>query len=282
MLKYELESLIDEDVGWAQDLFDIVDGECDAVVYACENGVVAGVCEAREVFSYLGLDVESLVQDGSCVRENDTIMRIRGNANRLLMAERLALNLMGKMSGIATLTRRCVDALRGVGSDMGVACTRKTTPGFRRFEKRAVVLGGGDAHRFNLSEAIILKDNHLKLISIEEGVRRARRLAGVMRKVEVEVESVDDAIRAARAGADVIMFDNMHPNLIREGVEQLIQLGLREHVLLEASGNITCENITSYAHLGLDFVSVGAIVHSAPLFDVKLEVVSSQGHQPSR
>ena len=272
MLRYELERFIEEDVGWALELFDIVDGECRGVVSARQDGVVAGMKEAREVFCYFGLDVESLAEDGSSVRADDALMRISGDASRVLMAERLALNFIGRMAGIATLTGRCVDALRKVGSEMGVACTRKTTPGFRRFEKRAVVLGGGDAHRFNLSEAVMLKDNHLRLASIEEGVKRAKRVAGAMRKVEVEVESVEDAVRAVRAGADVIMFDNMHPEQIKRGVEELMRLGLREKVLLEASGNITCENITSYAHMGLDFVSVGAIVHSAPFFDVSLEL----------
>ncbi|HIH69099.1 carboxylating nicotinate-nucleotide diphosphorylase [Methermicoccus shengliensis] len=273
MLRCELERFIEEDVGWAGELFDIVDGECIGVVYAGQEGVVAGLEEAHEVFEYFGLDVELLVVDGSSVREGDALMRVRGSASSLLRAERLALNFIGRMSGIATMTRRCVDALRQAGSRVRVACTRKTTPGFRKFEKRAVVLGGGDAHRFDLSDAIMLKDNHLKLITIEEGVRRARALAGVMRKVEVEVESIEDAVRAARAGADVIMFDNMSPEQIQKGVHTLQRLGLRDGVLLEASGGITCENITSYAHIGLDFVSVGQIVHSAPFFDVRLEVV---------
>ncbi|MHC1601649.1 MAG: carboxylating nicotinate-nucleotide diphosphorylase, partial [Methermicoccaceae archaeon] len=263
------------DAGWALELFDIVDGECQGMVSARQDGIVAGMKEAREVFCYFGLDVESFAEDGSTVKADETLMRISGDASRLLMAERLALNFIGRMAGIATLTGRCVDALRKVGSEMGVACTRKTTPGFRRFEKRAVVLGGGDAHRFNLSEGIILKDNHIKLMSIEEGVKRAKRVAGAVRKVEVEVESVEDALRAVRAGADVIMFDNMTPERIKKGVEELVRLGMRKNVLLEASGNITCENITSYAHTGLDFVSVGAIVHSAPFFDVRLEVVPS-------
>lgn len=273
MLRCELERFIEEDVGWAGELFDIVDGKCVGVVYAGQEGVVAGLKEAEEVFEYFGLDVELLMGDGDSVREGDALMRVRGSAGALLRAERLALNFIGRMSGIATMTRRCVDALRQTGSRVRVACTRKTTPGFRRFEKRAVVLGGGDAHRFDLSDAVMLKDNHLKLITIEEGVKRARTLAGVMRKVEVEVESIEDAVRAARAGADVIMFDNMSPEQIQKGVHTLQRLMLRDGVLLEASGGITCENITSYAHIGLDFVSVGQIVHSAPFFDVRLEVV---------
>lgn len=157
---------------------------------------------------------------------------------------------------------------------MRIAATRKTTPGFRVFEKKAVFLGGGDTHRFNLSDAVLIKDNHIKILGLEECLRRARERASFTKKIEVEIESLDDMIKAAEGGADIIMFDNMAPEKIARGVELLEETGLRNSVLLEASGGITPDNIREYAASGVDVISLGALTRNARWIDLSLEIVA--------
>ena len=155
---------------------------------------------------------------------------------------------------------------------MRIAATRKTTPGFRVFEKKAVFLGGGDAHRFNLSDAVLIKDNHITILGLEECLRRAKERASFTKKIEVEVESQGDMIKAAKAGADIIMFDNMAPEEIARGIEQLEEMGLRDGVLLEASGGITLDNIPEYAASGVDVISLGALTRNARWIDLSMEM----------
>jgi nicotinate-nucleotide pyrophosphorylase (carboxylating) len=155
-----------------------------------------------------------------------------------------------------------------------IAATRKTTPGFRVFEKKAVFLGGGDTHRFNLSDAVLIKDNHIKILGLEECLRRAKERASFTKKIEVEVESQGDMIKAAKGGADIIMFDNMAPEEIARGVELLMEKGLRGHMLLEASGGITLDNIQEYAASGVDVISLGALTRNARWIDLSLEIDS--------
>ena len=197
---------------------------------------------------------------------------MRGNARGILQAERLALNFLARMSGISTLTRECVLRAAAAGRQVRVAATRKTTPGFRRYEKRAVSLGGGDPHRFNLSDAVLIKDNHIKLLGLEECLRKARAQASFTKKIEVEVESIEDMLRAAEMGADIIMFDNMPPAQITAGVAILEQKGLRSRVILEASGGITPQNISTYAGTGVDVISLGALTRDARWIDLSLEI----------
>ncbi|MGA9097567.1 MAG: nicotinate-nucleotide diphosphorylase (carboxylating), partial [Methanotrichaceae archaeon] len=146
------------------------------------------------------------------------------------------------------------------------------TPGFRIYEKRAVFLGGGDAHRFNLSDAVLIKDNHIKILGLDECVARAKRLASFTKKIEVEVESLEDMLHAAELGVDIIMFDNMEPYEIRRGVEILRAKGLKEHLILEASGGITMESIEDYASTGVDVISIGALTRDAKWIDISLEM----------
>ncbi|MHC1624509.1 MAG: carboxylating nicotinate-nucleotide diphosphorylase [Methermicoccaceae archaeon] len=274
MMVGEIERFLEEDVGWTEELLNIVEGEATAKVIFREAGVLAGATEAKSLFEYLGLNVTHLQQEGKWVKKDDAVLEVTGDAAMILKGERVALNLIGRMSGIATYTRRCVEKLESMNSHTKVACTRKTTPGFRKFEKKAVVLGGGDTHRFNQSDAVIVKDNHIKLLGIDEAVRKARKVAGFMRKVEVEVENLEECAVAAREGVDVLMFDNMSPHAIERCKDYLDSEGLLNGILLEASGGITYENLGEYANLGLDFVSMGSIVHSAPFLDVSLEIYS--------
>jgi nicotinate-nucleotide pyrophosphorylase (carboxylating) len=176
------------------------------------------------------------------------------------------------MSGISTITRECVLRANGVK----VAATRKTTPGFRIYEKRAVFFGGGDPHRFNLSDSVLIKDNHIKLMGLEECVRAARRQASFTKKIEVEVEDLAAMQMAADLGIDIIMFDNMTPSEIKKGVEILKQKGQRDHVVLEASGNITLDTIDEYADSGIDVISLGMLTRNARWIDLSLEIEQSR------
>jgi nicotinate-nucleotide pyrophosphorylase (carboxylating) len=153
-----------------------------------------------------------------------------------------------------------------------IAATRKTTPGFRVFEKKAVFLGGGDTHRFNLSDAVLIKDNHIAILGLEECLHRAKERASFAKKIEVEIENAADMIKAARGGADIIMFDNMSPEEIARGVEQLQETGLRDRLLLEASGGITLDNLSEYAASGVDVISLGALTRDVKWIDLSLEM----------
>lgn len=269
MLPSELERFVREDLGAMEDdVLPVPEVDAKAVVLAKERCVVSGLKEAFAILNYFGLEGSGLVPEGEEVAAGKRVMEIRGPAAGILRAERLVLNFMGRMSGISTLTRDCATR----AGTARVASTRKTTPGFRSFEKRAVAVGGGDPHRFDLSSTVMIKDNHLKLMSLEEALVAARRKASFTQKIEVEVEGVIDAVEAARLRADIIMFDNMGPEEIREGVELLVREGLRDRVILEASGGITPENIPEYAASGVDVISLGALTRSARWIDFSLEI----------
>jgi nicotinate-nucleotide pyrophosphorylase (carboxylating) len=270
MLRSELERFVGEDLGEWDDSSSLVpEIPARAVIIAKEDCIISGLAEAAEIFDYFGLEAERLFDEGEFVPAASTVITVCGNARKILQSERLVLNFMARMSGISTVTRECV--LRA-GGRARIAATRKTTPGFRRFEKKAVFLGGGDTHRFNLSDAVLIKDNHIKILGLEESLCRARNQASFTKKIEVEVESLDDMLVAAKGGADIIMFDNMIPAEIAAGIELLQNYGLRARVLLEASGGITQDNIEEYAACGVDVISLGALTRNARWIDLSLEI----------
>ncbi|ASJ08398.1 nicotinate-nucleotide pyrophosphorylase [Thermococcus siculi] len=244
--------------------------EARAVIIAKQDGVIAGVEEAKALFEHFGVDVGVRKRDGETVKKGDIILELEGNARAILLVERTALNVMGRMSGIATEVRRLVEKVRAVNPKVRVAGTRKTL--LKPIDKRAILIGGGEPHRFSLSDAILIKDNHLALVPLEEAIRRAKAFS-VYKVVEVEVESLEDAMKAARAGADVIMLDNMAPEEIEEVLEALKREGLRDKVKIEVSGGITPENIAEYAKLDIDVISLGYLTHSVKNFDVSLEMI---------
>jgi len=248
-------------------------GRCRAEIRAKAAGVVAGIEEASALFSHYGLLVTPDLRDGEACRPGSRLMAIEGEAAPILLVERTALNILSRMSGIATATRAMVAAAAGINPSIRIAATRKTCPGMRALDKKAVVLGGGEAHRATLSDMILIKDNHLKLVPLKEAVRRARGTAPA-EQVEVEVTNPGEAVMAAKAGAGVIMFDNMEPASIREAVRQLKAEGLRGKVLLEASGGIGPGNLAGYASLDIDRVSAGALTHSVRGLDMSLEIIS--------
>ncbi|OVE83942.1 carboxylating nicotinate-nucleotide diphosphorylase [Natronolimnobius baerhuensis] len=260
----QVERWLREDIGH-HDVTNDVPGETTGRLVAKESGVVAGLEAATAVFDYLGVDVTDSLEDGTAIERGDELLRVEGAAREVLRGERVAVNLAGHASGIATRTRRVVDAARVESDDVRIAATRKTTPGLRGLEKRAVVAGGGDTHRLNLSQMVMVKDNHIAEMGLENAIAHFRERASFATKIDVEVESVVDAPRAAAAGADVVLLDNMTPAQTREAVEALASY---EGVLAEASGGITLEGVAEYAATGVDVISMGSLTHSAPSLDL--------------
>jgi len=241
-----------------------------AIIIAKQDGVIAGVEEAKALFENFGVEVEVRKHDGEEVKKGDVVLELTGDARAILLVERTALNVMGRMSGIATEARRLVEKVKAVNPKVRVAGTRK--PPLKPIDKRAITIGGGEPHRFSLSDAILIKDNHLALVPLEKAIRRARAFS-TYKVVEVEVETLEDALKAAKVGADVIMLDNMKPKEIAETIGVLKREGLRDRVKIEVSGGIMPENIEEYAKLDVDVISLGYLTHSVRNFDVSLEIV---------
>jgi len=246
----------------------------EAEVQARSEGVVACTSDIARILRSLGFSVRDVKPDGSRVKPSDCVMVIRGDARKLLLVERTMLNLLMYCSGIATATRRIVEMARKQGSKTKIAATRKTAPGLRYFAKRAVIAGSGDPHRLGLSDMVLIKDNHVKIVgSVGEAVRKARAVVGFSKKIEVEVNSVEEAVEAAEAGADIVMLDNFKPESVARAIAELEKRGLRDKILVEVSGGITPDNIEKYLELGVDIISLGWITHSAPAIDLSLEIV---------
>lgn len=238
------------------------DATCSARILAKEPGVLCGLLVAAEVFDRLGATLGPLAADGDSIQPGP-VAHIEGPALSVLAGERLALNVLGRLSGIATLTRRYVDAVDGTGAV--ILDTRKTTPGLRTLEKHAVACGGGQNHRLGLFDGVLIKDNHLRLAGPLGAAVERSRAAGV--PVEVECDTLDQVHEALAAHADSILLDNMSAEELREAVELA---GGR--VRLEASGRVTLETVRAIAETGVDFISVGALTHSARSLDVSMEV----------
>jgi nicotinate-nucleotide pyrophosphorylase (carboxylating) len=237
---------------------------CRAVVLVKEPGVVCGLGAAAAVFAELGVGFEPLVSEGASV-DRGLIAELEGSARGVLTGERLALNLIGRLSGIATLTRRYVDAVEGTG--VTILDTRKTTPGLRALEKHAVETGGGTNHRFGLDDGVLVKDNHLRLTGgIAPAIASLRTATDL--PIEVEAENLEQVREAVAAGADAILLDNMSTGELREAV--FLVAGRAK---LEASGGVNLDTVREIAETGVDFISVGALTHSARSLDVSLEVL---------
>lgn len=232
-----------------------------------QDGVIAGLDVFARVFTLLddGVKVEKFFEDGDKVKNGDLLAVVTGDIRVLLSGERTALNYLQRMSGIATYTRNVADLLKG--SKTKLLDTRKTTPNMRVFEKYAVKVGGGYNHRYNLSDGVLIKDNHIGAAGgVKEAIQMAKEYAPFVRKIEVEVENLEMLEEALEAGADIIMLDNMTPATMKKAVEMV---GGRAET--ECSGNVTKENIKSIIDVGVDYVSSGALTHSAPILDVSLK-----------
>ncbi len=277
VLEEKLRQLLAEDVGQG----DVTSAAVvpaglmvEAAVVAKEVGIAAGIEETAILAESLGLSVKMEVVDGDEIKNGKVILRISGDAQAILSAERTMLNLLSRMSGIATATRKVVEKLRKAKSTAKIAATRKTAPGLLYFDKKAVLIGGGDPHRLRLDDMILVKDNHIVIAgSVEDAVKKAKA-ASFSKKIEVEVTSATDAVKAAEAGADIIMLDNFSPKQIREAVGALKKAGFFGKILVEVSGGITVENLLEYASAQVDTISMGALTHSAEALDISLEVTA--------
>jgi nicotinate-nucleotide pyrophosphorylase (carboxylating) len=244
----------------------------EAAVVAKEAGIAAGIEETAILAESLGLSVKTEVVDGDEIKNGKVILRISGDAQAILSAERTMLNLLSRMSGIATTTRRLVEKLRKANLTAKIAATRKTAPGLLYFDKKAVLIGGGDPHRLRLDDMILVKDNHIAIAgNVETAVKKAKA-ASFSKKIEVEVTSATDALKAAEAGADIIMLDNFSPKQIREAVEALKKAGFFGKILLEISGGITEQNLLEYASTQVNIISMGELTHSVKALDISLEI----------
>jgi len=264
-----------EDLGRAGDLTSqaTVPSNKDALVVmrARQPGTVAGLDTARMAFRLVDSELRCSVQnpDGSDVAPGDIIMAIEGRARSILTGERVALNFLGHLSGIATATREIVKAVEGTKAR--ITCTRKTTPNLRAFEKYAVRCGGGVNHRFGLDDGVLIKDNHIAAAGgITAAIESARGHIGHMVKIEIEVDTLEQLKEALGAGADIVMLDNMGPDMLREAVA--INAG---RAVLEASGRVTAQTAGPIAQAGVDIISAGWITHSAPCLDIGLDYESS-------
>jgi nicotinate-nucleotide pyrophosphorylase (carboxylating) len=247
-----------------------------AQIIAKEPCVVAGLYEAKKLFEMLNVETPKSVSDGDEVRADTVIAEVVGDGRAVLMAERTALNIITRMSGIATTTRRLLDKVRKHGRTIRIAATRKTAPGLRYFDKRAVAIGGGDTHRLRLDDAVLIKDNHIVVAGgVENALRNVRSKISFTKKVEIEVKKPEEALKAAQLGVDIIMLDNMTPEKVQESIAILKKNGLRDKVLIEISGGVTEENITTYAETGPDVISLGSLTHSVKAIDMSLEIVKA-------
>ena len=241
-----------------------------AKIISREDGILAGVKFAGDIFRIKGCNVKIIKKDGAKLKPNQTILQVSGNARTILSCERTALNLLSRMSGIATYTNFLISKIRKKNKKTNLYSTRKTAPGLRFFDKEAVKIGGGHKHRMSLNDMVMIKDNHLLISnSMEDIIKNARKQH---KQVEVEVENQRDAILAANSGATIVMLDNFSPTQVKKTITALQKKKLRNKVKLEASGGINSKNITAYAKTGVDMISVGSITNSVKGLDLSLEV----------
>jgi nicotinate-nucleotide pyrophosphorylase (carboxylating) len=246
----------------------------EAEVRTKEAGVIAGLEEAKVLAESLGLRAETMVDNGAEVKPQTVLLRIVGDARTLLSMERTLLNLLSRMSGIATTTKQIVEKIRKAGYKTRIACTRKVAPGLAYFDKKAVVIGSGDAHRSGLDDMVLIKNNHIAIAGgATQAVRKARESTSFSKKIEIEVTNSNDAIKVADAKVDVIMLDNFQPTQIKDTLERLKKKKLRDHVLVEASGRINEKNVLEFAATGVDILSLGEITQNAKALDMNLKVV---------
>lgn len=271
-----IEDVIDrtlaEDLGRAGDITTLAtipaSARARAVIAARESGVIAGSDLAIAAFRRLDQSIrfDTHVADGVSVSKGDVALAIEGPARAILSAERTALNFMGRLSGIASLTARYVEKVKHTKAR--IVCTRKTTPGLRAFEKHAVRCGGGFNHRFGLDDAILIKDNHIAVAGgVAKALRAAKAFAGHLVKIEIEVDTLDQLDEVIREGADVVLLDNMTPAHLKDAVARV-----KGKMLTEASGGVTLETVVAIAESGVDMISVGALTHSAKVLDLGLDI----------
>jgi nicotinate-nucleotide pyrophosphorylase (carboxylating) len=269
----DIDRFLDEDLGIEGDITSdslFFNEKAKAKIVTKEDCIIAGLDEVKEIFDKTGAIVEFKSNNGDYVKKGSIIANIYGPARSILKGERLAINIIGRMSGIATETKNLVDICKLKNPKIKIAATRKTTPGFRKYEKKAVVIGGGESHRFGLFDAVMIKDNHIKLVgSVEKAITKIKEK--VQNKIiEIEVENEKDALIAAKLNVDVIMLDNFDSETACEIAKKIRKVN--QNILIEISGGITSNNISKYASFA-DRISLGYITHSIKSIDFSLEII---------
>ena len=246
----------------------------NAVIIAKCDGVAAGIEEVSILVDYLGLKYKAKVADGEAIKNKQVLMEISGDAQTILSAERTMLNLLSRMSGIATATRSLTEKIKKAGFKTKIAATRKSAPGLLYFDKRAIVIGGGDPHRLHLDDMVLIKDNHIAIVgSPEEAVKKAKENISFAKKIEVEITQVSDVVKVAKEGADAILLDNFSVEQVKEAAILLEKADFLGKVILEASGGIAAEDVLGYAAAKVDVISLGQLTHSVKALDISLEVL---------
>lgn len=276
----KIKEYLEEDIGYGDITSNLIqETKAEGEIIAKSKGIICGIEEAKIIFDLMKVEVLNCSKDGEVIEKGDVVVKIAGDLKDILGCERTILNLMMRMSSIASSTHQMADLIKDF--DTKIAATRKTTPGFRVFEKRAVVIGGGDPHRWRLDDMILLKDTHLDAImfqnsSLGEIIKKAKLKVSFSKKVEVEVENGNHALEAAKAGADIIMFDNMKPDKIKETIEKIKKFAENNKNMLpifEASGNITLKNVLDYAKTGVNIISSSEITLYPPIkVDLSLKI----------
>ncbi|MFL6452525.1 MAG: carboxylating nicotinate-nucleotide diphosphorylase [Nitrososphaeraceae archaeon] len=255
----------------------------EIICKANKTTIVCGLEEASMIFEMCKCKTKTLVKDGSMIKKGSIVMEIIGKALSIMKAERTALNLIMRMSGIATETRKFVSSIDDHSISVRIASTRKTAPGLRFFDKKAVAIGGGETHRMRLDDMVLIKDNHISLVgSVEKAIKQARNNIGSSIKLECEATTLEEAISAVNMGADIVMLDNFSPTQITRTMDELSKRGIRDKAKLEISGGIKLRNVKTYAKAKPDIISVGYLTHSPKAVDFSLEVIERKKDNKSQ
>ena len=276
ILEAKLIQLLYEDVGMGDITSHAIipkETNVEAVIISKEDAVVAGIEEFIIIANFFDLQFKTNVSDGSKIVKNQIILSFYGDALTILALERTILNLMSRMSGIATITNKLITKLHNLKVNTRIAATRKTAPGLNYFDKKAVLIGGGDTHRMNLADMVLIKDNHIAIAgNIQNAIDSVKKRSSFSKKIEVEVTNFDEMLYAAKAGVDIIMLDNFTPAKIKKAITILKKEGYRENILIEASGGITQKNYLEYASTQVDIISMGILTHNVKSIDLTLEI----------
>lgn len=279
MLVQILEKFLEEDVGSGDITSNLIENKVvNAKIIAKSEGVISGITEVKTLFDMVGVKVNESLIDGNKVEKGTIIMKLFGNLRDILMVERTTLNIMMRMSAITTSTAELVEKIRKINPNVRLAATRKTTPGFRYFEKRAVMIGGGDPHRWKLDDMVLIKDTHLDAIGhkIPDLLKKARLQTSFSKKIEIEVENNEDALAAVANDVDIIMLDNMNPELVKtviNNIKKYTTTDKKNMPLIEVSGNLTNENILDYVKSGVNILSTSQITMFPHLkVDISLKI----------
>ena len=268
--------ILKEDIGYGDVTSNALisdDSISSGFIVSKDFGILAGVGVVLDIFGEYGINVLNFLDDGSNIKPGDKLIEFEGDSKTILLLERTVLNILMRMSGVASKTNSIVSKVKDVNPNVRVAGTRKTSPTLQRYDKEAIFIGGGDPHRNCLDDMVLIKDNHINIVGgVLEALKLAKENTSFSKKIEIEVETCEDAVLVAREGVDIVMLDNMSVDEALETINSLKDEGLRDGILVEVSGGITEDNILDYAVLDVDIISLGALTHSVSSLNFSLDV----------